>query len=148
MEYPSVKPVEQPSTVIEPKADPIKEISVESIEKPVELGYIKEYLKFGESASHFDMPELISEADEFVLSEIKRLEMKSDRKSFEEIVDGLLKKLNLPNNVDDYTKMEKLVDLMRIQKKLVESIKEREDLLNTDPADMTSAQLKKYINKL
>jgi hypothetical protein len=53
--------------------------------------------------------------------------------------------LNLPEGIDQYTKMEQLHKLAMIHKKMVDAMLEREKLLEADPTTLTSSQLKKRI---
>jgi len=142
--------VEAPTTPIEAVSKP--EVKVDTTtsditEKPLSEGYIKELFSLGESASHFDMPSLTKEIDEFILSEIERQGLEKSHKSYEEIIQGYLDKLRLPDGVDNYTKVEKVAELVRINRKLIEAMTEKETLLNSDPTKMSSAQLKRYIKE-
>jgi len=118
-------------------------------EKPLEKRqYIAELLEIGEASNQFKMPNLIKEIDSFVLDEIRSNKLELSKESYKEIIDGFIKKLNISDKLDVYTKIERLASLIRIQKKLIEAAKEREELLATPAEEMTSKQLKEYINAI
>lgn len=151
MNYPSIQPIQPVET---PTVDS-KEVSGEKVnettsfeqtEKPLEMeAYIKELWKVGEAENHFEMKTLLKEINEFVLSEIERNKMESNRKSYEEIVQNYEKKLGLPDGVDVYTRTEKVLELMKIDIKLLQAIKEKEEILSKPITELTSAQLKKRL---
>jgi len=141
---------EEPEIESESKEDlTSSKVTVESLEhkeKPIEMAeYIKDLWQIGEAENHFEMKNLLKEIDDFVLSEIKRNEMKESRESYEEIIKKYENRIKLPENVDIYTKTEKIVELIRIDAKLLKALKEKEELLAGDPTKMTSTQLKQYI---
>ena len=143
-------PVETPTTPqeeVSAKEPQTTTTTADITEKPLEMGYLKELFKLGESAEHFKMPDLIKEIDDFIISEVDRQGLVKNHKSYEEIIDGYLDKLKLPDNVDEYTKVEKVAEYVRIVKKMTEAMLEREELLNSDPANMSSAQLKRFIKE-
>lgn len=149
-DYPSIQPVRPAEAPAEEKVSGEKvdqSVSFETTEKPLEMEpYIKELWKVGEASEHFEMPTLLKEINEFVLSEIERNKMEKNRKSYEEIVENYEKKLNLPDGVDIYTKTENILELMKIDMKLLQAVKDKEELLAKPITDLTSAQLKKRFN--
>lgn len=147
METLAQRVVETPETP--PAKTPKKEATnfVEITEAPLGKGYIKELLKLGESAGHFEMPKLTAEIDGFILSEIERQGFESNKKSYEDMVDEFMKKINLSDTADNYTKVEKLAELVRINKKLVDAMLEREAFMEKDPSEMTSSQLRRFIKE-
>lgn len=145
--YPSISPVES-EPVEQDDKEPIKvNQSAPESEPILEPEYVKNFLELGETAQHFEMPSLIKEIDEFVLSEIDRQGLEKNRKSYEEIVNGYLKDLKLPENIDHYTKIEKLNSLMRINKKMIEAMLEKEELMTKDITKLSSKQLRDRINE-
>lgn len=136
-----VSPVEQSSAPTETVTTP------ETTEKPPTLreNYFVEMFDIGEAKNHFEMPRLLSEINDFVLSEFVRQNLDDTIENYKEVVEHYLDKLKLPDGVDQYTRAEKIHELMMIDKKLIQIAKEREELLKKDPSDMTSAQLRKYI---
>jgi hypothetical protein len=145
--YPSITPVES-EPVTQDDKEPIKvNPSAPESEPILEPEYVKNFLELGETSQHFEMPSLIKEIDQFVLSEIDRQGLEKNHKSYEEIINGYLKDLKLPENIDHYTKIEKLNSLMRINKKMIEAMVEKENLMKSDPTQMSSTQLKRYINE-
>jgi hypothetical protein len=107
--------------------------------------YLADLLQLGEAYTHFDMETLTKETDDFIQSEIKRRNLTDDRETYNKLVDEMTKKLNLPEGIDQYTKMEQLHKLAMIHKKMVDAMLEREKLLEADPTTLTSSQLKKRI---
>jgi len=145
-----VEPVREDATrPSEPRNDDEPRVIIpEHTEKPptlMESPYLEEMLELGEAAGHFEMPELIAEINDFVLSEFERNKMEDTTKSYKEVVNHYLKKLDLPEGTMIYTKVEKLADLMRIDKKLIEAQKEKERIMTADITDLTSRQLKQRI---
>jgi len=155
MEYPSIQPV--PQTPVEAPTTPHNERSTEQppvvsehTEKPPSLSevpYITKMLEIGEAAGHFEMPSLLKEINEFVLSEFTRTKMEDTSESYKEVVEKYLSRLNLPREIDIYAKIEHLAELMRIDKKLLDAAKLKEELLAKPISELTSAQLKKRIEE-
>ena len=112
----------------------------------MEQPYLVKMFELGMAKDHFEMPTLIKEVNDFVMSELKRQNLDDNVKSYEEIVNHYLKKLNLPENIDVYTKVEKLIELMRIDKKLLDATREKEELLKKPITELTSKQLEARIN--
>lgn len=138
----AVSPVEKTSTPETTYA------THETIEKPpslLEVPYLAEMFSLGEAKDHFEMPSLIAEINSFVLSEFERQNLDDNAESYEEVVNHYLKKLNLPDGIDVYTRVENLVELMRIDAKLLRLAKEKEDLLKKDISELNSSQLKARI---
>ena len=130
--------------IIEPKIEPKEEGGKDTSFTPevTEIPSIKSLWQMGEASEHFEMPTLIKEIDDFVLGEMGE---SRDKTKYEQIIQRYLNKLKLPEDVDLYTKTEKVAELMRIDKKLLDASEEREKLLNSDPTKMTSKQLRRYI---
>lgn len=145
--YPSISPIES-EPITQDDKEPIKvNPSAPESEPILEPEYVKDFLELGETSQHFEMPSLIKEIDQFVLSEINRQGLEKNRKSYEEIVNGYLKDLKLPQNIDHYTKVEKLNSLMRINKKMIEAMVEKEELMTKDITKLSSKQLRDRINE-
>lgn len=138
------EPVESgtPGKVVDTTPDHVEK-PLEALEKP----YLTEIFGMGEAYSHFDMESLTNEIDGYVKSEMERQGMESSRKSYQEVIDSYLDRLKLPDNVSVYAKTEKVASLMRINCKLLETLKEKEDFLKSDPTTMSSSQLRRYITK-
>lgn len=94
---------------------------------------------------HFDMPMLSKEIDTLVLAEMRRLGLSDNHIDYQLVVDRALDKLDLPDDLDIYTKVEKLVRYLRIQHKLYSALKEKEDLMQADPLTLSAAKLKRYL---
>jgi len=141
-----VKPQEAKEEVNTPRSTDIPDFSPEYSKPPIEAEpYIETLWELGEEKEHFEMPSLLTEINEFVLSEIERNKMDKNHEAYEEVLNNYLKRLKLPDNVDIYTKTERVAELMRIDKKLLDNLRDKEALMNADPTKLNSNQLKKYI---
>lgn len=140
-----ITPVQQVNNDTDAPAEQLT--STKHIEKPLEAGYIEDLWGVGEASGHFKMPELLKSIDEYVLEQIEYHKLDKSRKSFEEIVKRYEDKLNLPENIDIYTKTERIAELMKIDKKMYDAIKEKQALLEKDPTEMTAAELRKYVKE-
>ena len=119
-------------------------VTADKEERPLATGKpILEIMEIGESKDHFEMPSLIKEIDSFIKSEIERQKMKSNEESYREILDTYLKKI--PDS-DIYAKVEHLADLIRVDRKLVEAMREKEEIMTKDITQLTSKQLERRIN--
>jgi len=108
--------------------------------------YLTEVLEIDkEIYNTFDIKPQSEEIDDFLRSEVKRNNLKDDKETYKNLVEKYLKKINISEDSDIYTKVEKLSEYLKIQKKLLEGIDERDRLLNSDPMELSSSQLKKYI---
>jgi hypothetical protein len=139
--------VEPTVEVVQPKGEPTQQIHTSEYSEPP-LGdgpYLPELWEMGEAKEHFEMPSLIKEINEFVLSEIERNKMESNRKSYKEIIDNYEKKLGLPEGIDIYARTEKILSLMKIDMKLLQAVKEKEELLSKPITELTSRQLRQRI---
>lgn len=100
----------------------------------------------GSSAySHFDMTPLTNEVDQYISEEILRQGLEDTKTDYQQVLNEALDHLELPEGIDIYTMIEKLVKYFRIQHKLATALKEKEELMQKDPLDMNSAQLKRYL---
>ena len=89
----------------------------------------------------FDTKEQSLEIDEFINSEIERLKLKDDKESYKKILDKYLNKYS-----DVYSALEDLIKKIRIDKKIIEASKEKEELLNSDPTTLSSTKLMQRFN--
>ena len=122
--------------------------TAEHIEQPPSIRsepYIVEMLELGEAANHFKMPELIQKINEYVLSEFERNEMSDTVDSYKEIIENYLDRLKLPDGIDVYTKIERLAEIIRIDKKLLDAAKAKEELLQKPIEQLDADQLKEMI---
>ena len=146
MEYPQIKPTEKPIEKITPeiKSTEPQPKTNEPIELPPSLSkpYIIKLLDIGEAEKHFEMPRLISEINDFVLSEIKRNHLKDSSEVYQKIVD----KYKIPDT-NIYTKIEYLNEAMMIDKKLIEAMIAKEELRKKPIEELTSYQLRKRIEE-
>ena len=102
-------------------------------------------LGYREQLNHFEVKAQSEEIDNFLREEITRLALEDTQKAYNDLLKEYLKKAQINKNMDIYTKIERLLDFVRIQRKLIEAVKEKEDLLKADIKDLNSAQLKRLI---
>lgn len=126
-----------PAPEVEPQSspDPI-EYEPSEMKEPYIIELI-DGLKFAKD--QFEMPILLKEINDFVLTQSE------DKKSYEEVINKYLKKLNL-DRADIYTKIENLAELIRIDKKLIEAARAKEEFLKKPIEELTSRQLQERIN--
>lgn len=128
----------------------VTDTTLEATEKPLEVldkPFVTELLELGESLNHFDMKKLSNEIDGYVKEELSFKDIKLSRESYKELVDSYLSRLKLPDGVSVYTKVEQLHKLLGINCKLLQAAKEKQEFLQMSPSDMTSVQLKRYLNE-
>lgn len=144
---------EQPLTAPAPEAtSPISETVHAHDELPPSLyleankvPLVLELIGGTSAYEHFDMTLLTREVDRYIIEDMERKGLQDMRAEYQNLVDEALKKLDLPDGTDVYTMIEKLVRHFRIQHKLYTALREREELMQKDPADMTSTQLRHYL---
>jgi hypothetical protein len=87
------------------------------------------------------MKDLTKEINDFVLSEIERNKLEDTEKSYREVVEEYSKRMNLPKGASIYAKTERIAELMRLDKKLLDIIAEKKELEQKDFKDLTSRQM-------
>jgi hypothetical protein len=105
--------------------------------------YIVKMFEIGEAKEHFSMPMLLKDINDFVLSECKRNNLEDNVESYKKIVEKYTK--NLPDSLDKYALVEHISDLMKIDKKLIDAMLEKEELLKKPISELSSRQLKERI---
>jgi len=141
-----IEPEVEPEVEIKPTKKPTEEIiTPETVEKPPSISdpYINKLLNIGEAKDHFEMPRLITEINDFVLSEMKRKGLEDTNEVYKEIVD----KYKIPKDLDIYTYIERLNSLMMIDKKLINAMIEKEELKKKPIEELTSYQLRQRIEE-
>ena len=153
MEDTSLFRTAQKTTIEEKVAEPVKKptetITISEIkEQPPSISepYITKLLEIEEAKDHFEMPKLLGEINEFVLSEMKRNHLKDTNEAYKGVIDQYLSHLKLPQEIDIYTKVEQLNEIMMIDKKLIEAMLEKEAMFKKPIGELTSTQLLKRIN--
>jgi hypothetical protein len=121
-------------TITSPDVDP---------NRPIENGleFLRNELSLGEAAKHFEMPALLAEINAFLEGELGLKTEATYGKALTEFVT----RLKLRDGVDVYTKVERLASLLRIERKLKEIEREKEELRTKNPEEMSSAQLRRRI---
>ena len=148
----------EPETEAKPEKprEPSEEISTSEVKevKPSEYPvirkypYLKEVLEIDSDAYNtFDVKPLSEEIDEFIRSEVERQKLKDTSESYKSVLDNLLKTIGLPEDINLYDKLDKIVRLVRIHKKLLDATREKEELLNSDPTKLSSSKLKELIKE-
>lgn len=152
MEYPSIQPVPQttaeaPTTPVDAKvSDEPTVVTHEKKERPPSLSEVPLITKLLEiNDDHFNIPEDTKFLNEFILSEMKRQDLDDSEESYKSVLDFLTKKTNVPDGLDLYSKLSQLVEYAKIQEKLYGIMEEREKFLSKKPEDMTSKELKRFI---
>ena len=139
---PATSPVEQRN---EPNPIPV---TFTTEERPAEISNVPKVvtvLNIGEAKDHFQMPSLINEINDFVLDDLKRNDLDGSTKNYEACINKYLSRLNLPTDIDIYTKIENLAELMKIDKKLLESLEDRKRILEADITELTGDELRRRI---
>jgi len=140
----------------EPKKPTEHETSPDDKEMPVELlkaadkaPFIMKALNLPENLyKHFKSTKLqTEEIDSFVLQTIKGLDLKITKENYQKVVDQYKSKLNFKadDEVDPYTLIEKLHQLLKIDAKIRQAVKDREDLMKADISQLSASQLKKRL---
>jgi len=102
-------------------------------------------LDYKDQLNHFEVKAQSEEIDNFLREEMTRNGLQDTKETYDDLLTDYLKKARIDQKMDIYTKIERLLEFIRIQRKLIEAVKEKEDLLKADIADLNSAQLKRLI---
>ena len=101
--------------------------------------YVVDLLKARPAYETFDTKKTLQEVDEFIRDGIE-----DSRTSYEEAFNGI--KANLKETDDIYTLIAQLKDYVRLQSKVRELIKEKEEFEAKDPEIMSAEELKRLLN--
>ena len=93
----------------------------------------------------FDIKPLTREIDLSIIETMQAKKMKDTESSYKEVLDGYLKQLKLPEEMNIYTKLEQLAKIMRVDRKLKDSLKERDELLTADLDKLSSTKIKQLL---
>lgn len=107
--------------------------------------FLLEHLKAVDVISHFSVKNDSEYVEQFILQELQRTNLKENKDNYLKVLGEYTKKLNIPEDIDVYSRLERLASYMKIQQRLYDDIQEREDLLKKDPKDMTAKELRKYL---
>lgn len=113
-----------------------------------QLPLIVPLLEMGEAYGTFDTAEQVEAIDSFILSEMDRLGMEDTEESYKEILDSYLSKGRFKDGTDLYTKLEVVRKHIDVDKKILQIIKEKEELRNSDPLTLSSEKLRKYMKDM
>jgi hypothetical protein len=101
---------------------------------------VAELLRVGPAYETFDVKEQILEIDTFIRDGIE-----DERGIYEQSLKGLLNQIK--DTDDIYNKVEQIRDYVRIQQKIKDVIKEKEEFSQKDPLKMSVDQLKRYFKE-
>jgi hypothetical protein len=148
-------PVEQPKPEPQAPQKPAKppEITFDPI-KPPPSAYaevkkhplIVDLLEYKEQLPHFEVKAQSKEIDSFIREEMSRIGLKDELEAYKSVLEDYIKKAQIPKEADIYAKLDRLIEYIRIQKKLYDAFDEREKLLKKDIKDLTSKQIEELIN--
>jgi DNA-binding transcriptional regulator GbsR (MarR family) len=134
------KPSDGPTISVSSETEIPPSLKQEMKQKP----YFADIFELGDAYHHFDMESHTHEIDSFINSEIKRKELDDTKANYKKVLDELYRNVKPTDNV--YTNTEKLLEFIRIQRKLLEVIKEKEEFEKKPLELMNSKELKRYID--
>jgi len=135
---PSTQPTESVTTPTDSKPNPAELIA---LGKPP---YLAELLEMGKLYNTFGLPEQSLEVDRFIQSEIDRRGMELSRENYDKVLKSIWDKIEHTDSV--YKNTERLRDYARMQTKLLDALKEKEEFEKKDPMEMTASELRRFIN--
>lgn len=94
----------------------------------------------------FDVPLVCMEIDYLLQSEMAAKGLQDTKEAYEQLLRWYEKKVNLKDDVLVYTKLEKIVRMLRIHNKIRQAEREHDELMMADPSVLSADKLKKYIN--
>lgn len=144
LEVPEVVPEERSSDPI-PKLPKGSDLPPSLRTSARQMPLITELIGATSAYEHFDMKFLSREADGYINGEIARLGLPDNKESYQKLLDEAVNKLALPEGVDVYTMLEKVVDYLRVQDRLYRALKDKEELLASDPLTLSATKLKVYM---
>jgi hypothetical protein len=150
MEELAQRAVETPVETTEEVHGQVTETSGNASERPLALlgrPYLTDMFEMGDAYKHFEMEFLTDSINDFVLTELDRTKVPQTKENYQKMIDNYLGKLHLPDDIDIYAKVEKLHDLVKVNRKLVEAVEEKKRLMSMDITDMNSSQLRRYIEE-
>ena len=109
------------------------------------LPLVADILGVGLAYKKLNIEEQSLEVDRFINTTIERQKIKDSKDSYEKVLEGTLKKLNLLEETNDFAKLDKLHQYAIAQNKLMEAIKENEELLAADPLDLPASKMRKVL---
>lgn len=107
------------------------------------LPLVVDILDAKEAYDTFDVPYLSENIDNLVNQEIKRRGLDDNEKSYKSLIDEIIIKLHLPTEATIWSKLEKILDYLRINQKMADAIREKEELLSADPLTLSPDKMKK-----
>jgi hypothetical protein len=134
--------VQEPRSTDEPivareKTEPTPAEMVELKQPP----YIIDLMEAHDAYPTFDVEENSKLIDSYI-----RVEAKDDtREEYKKILDKIYK--NIKPAGDIYTNLKELAEWVRIQNKLKEALREKEEFEAMDPLDMSARQLRRFLDE-
>lgn len=109
------------------------------------LPLVAQNLGIHESYSIGSVKKTSDTVDAFILGEITRKGLPDTSKSYESVLSELSERLGLSDSQNAYTKLEKLSQYARVQSLLDDLSADDMRFKETNPADMTASELKRYL---
>jgi hypothetical protein len=118
---------------------PIDEMPINLYREAGRKPYLCDLMELNDEYTHFDMKSKSDFIDEYILSKV------DSKTEYKEMFENLLDKAKADKE-SVYKQVEDLFDFLKIQKKLEDALKEKEEFEKRDPLTMKSAELKRWIN--
>lgn len=109
------------------------------------MPYVADILGVGPIYGTFDVSPLCMEIDRLLQSEMAAKGLADTKEAYEDLLRWYEKKVNLKDDVLIYTKLEKIVRMLRIHDKIRQVGREHDELMMSDPSSLSAEKLKKYI---
>lgn len=107
--------------------------------------YIADFLQLGPYYHTLDTKNLTDAIDGFIVSEMKRLHLKDSIDTYTDLARSYVKKLHLENIDDPFLLLEKINRFTHIQRQLLQSSQEYDELMAMDISEMSAHKMKKWM---
>lgn len=105
--------------------------------------YLLELFEATEVYNQFNLKPGIDEIDSFIISELTRKGLKDTREGYQKVLDELYEHVKVTDDV--YMNIDQLLDWVRIQSKLIQIAKEKEEFEKKPIDEMSAEELRRYI---
>lgn len=105
-----------------------------------------ELLGAGLAWNTFDVNAQLAIIDSYLNAQRDREKLPDTSESYEKVLNRLTRALNLPENLDIYSRLDRIASFARIQEKLMQNLEERAALLTADPLTLPAKKLKEYLS--
>jgi len=130
-------PVDKTFTVTNPS-----EMPPSLYQEAKKVPYVLDVLEAPQIFKQFDYKYSVSELDRFINSEVSRRGLGDTKDSYKTVLDDLMKNIK---GDSVYMQVDRLIEWARIQSKLIQVAKDKEEFLKKPVEEMTVAELKKVI---